>query len=48
MSEKAAYFGTERPPQVCSGTGDWVVAQAAGDLESNWVASDLLRGDKRS
>ena len=30
---------TAPPSQVCSGTGDWVVAQAQADTEANWVAS---------
>ncbi|CAE7940051.1 RH20 [Symbiodinium necroappetens] len=37
-------FGAKRPTllEVCSGTGDWVVAQAQADAgRANWVASEL-------
>lgn len=33
-------------PQVCSGTGDWVVAQAKED-EANWVASVWVQDGRR-
>ena len=31
--------------EVCSGTGDWVVAQAQQDVEANWIASILAGHD---
>ncbi|CAK8992509.1 unnamed protein product [Durusdinium trenchii] len=36
-------FGSDGPVklEVCSGTGDWVVAQALKDPAANWVASEL-------
>lgn len=39
----ARVFGSKAPVklEVCSGTGDWVVAQAQADTEANWVASEL-------
>eukprot|EP00435_Cladocopium_sp_Y103_P024201 s2535_g5.t3 len=39
----ARVFGSKVPVklEVCSGTGDWVVAQAQADTEANWVASEL-------
>ncbi|CAL1165385.1 unnamed protein product, partial [Cladocopium goreaui] len=39
----ARVFGSKAPVKLeaCSGTGDWVVAQAQADTEANWVASEL-------